>query len=101
MSYSKLVNIKVYNRTKEIAVINNPVNTNTIKLQINESKTGFYNVMVLNNAGQAITSSTIRYQGGSATVSIESSQNLISGIYQLQITSPENKLTSLKVIVQK
>ena len=101
VSYSKLVNIKVYNRTKEIAVINNPVNTNTIKLQINESKTGLYNVMVLNNAGQAITSSTIRYQGGSATVSIESSQNLISGIYQLQITSPENKLTSLKVIVQK
>ena len=101
VSYSKLVNVKVYNRLKAIAVINNPVNTNTIKLQINDSKAGLYNVRLLNNAGQAITASTVSYVGGSATVSIESSQNLLSGSYQLQISSPDNKSTSLKVIVQK
>lgn len=101
VAYSKPVNIKVYNRTKAIAVINNPVNTNTIKLQLNDSKKGRYNIRLLNNDGQTITTSTIRYQGGSATVSVESSQDLISGSYQLQLISPENKSTSLKVIVQK
>ena len=101
VAYSKLVNVKVFNRTKSIVVINNPVTTNTIKLQINDSKTGFYKIRLLNNAGQAITASTVSYLVGSAMVSIESSQNLLSGSYQLQITSPENKLTAVKVIVQK
>lgn len=101
VAYSKLVNIKVLNRTTGIFVINNPVTDNTIRLQINDSRKGLYNVRLLNNAGQFITAKTINYLGGSSTVSVESSQNLLSGSYQLQIISPENKLAGLKVIVQK
>ena len=101
VAYSKLVNVKVPNRTTGIFVINNPITDNTIKLQINDSKKGLYNVKLLNNAGQYITAKTINYLGGSNTVSIESSQNLLSGNYQLQVTGPQNKLAAIKVIVQK
>jgi len=55
----------------------------------------------LNNAGQFITAKTINYLGGSSTVSVESSQNLLSGSYQLQITGSQNKSAAIKVIVQK
>ena len=48
-----------------------------------------------------ITAKIINYLGGSNTVSIESSQNLLSGNYQLQVTGPQNKLAAIKVIVQK
>jgi len=101
VAYSKLVNIKVLNRTTGIFVINNPVTDNTIRLQINDSKKGLYNVRLLNNAGQFITAKTINYLGGSSTVSVESSQNLLSGSYQLQITGSQNKSAAIKVIVQK
>ncbi len=101
VAYSKLVNIKVFNRTLGIIVINNPVTDNTIKLQINDSKKGVYNVRLLNAAGQFITAKTINYLGGSSTVSIESSQNLLSGNYHLQVDGPQNKLAAIKVIVQK
>lgn len=101
IAYSKLVNIKVLIRTTGFFVINNPVTTNTIGLQINDNKKGLYYLRLLNNAGQLITAKTISYFGGSSKVSIESSQNLLSGSYQLQVTNPINKLADIKVIVQK
>ena len=82
-------------------VFPNPVISNTVRLQLNETLTGTYNIRLLTTAGELIAGKVIYYTGEKAIYEIEPSRNILNGSYRLQIIRPDRKITILNVIVQK
>lgn len=94
-------NAEIINDRETLSVFPNPVFSNSIRLKMNETTTGFYTVRLFNKAGEILANKVIHYSGGKSIQTIEASRNLLNGSYQLQVISPDNKSTTLSVIVQK
>ena len=86
---------------REFAVFPNPVSSNIIRLQMNETVTGVYKASLFNTAGERIAGKTLYYPGGKSIQTFEAPANLLNGSYRLQIMGPNGRLTTLNVIVQK
>lgn len=97
--YSNIVKIKLNRGTPAMYVFPNPVTENTIHLQMNGMAKGAYGVSLLNNLGQAVHNNFINHIGGTATESIAVGSKLSKGVYQLKITAPDTKITTIKVVV--
>ena len=100
LGYSNTVKVKLNRSTPAMYVFPNPVTENTIHLQMNGLVKGEYRVSLLNNLGQLVHSNLVNHVGGTATETIKVNNQLSKGAYQLRITSPDKKITTLKVIVQ-
>jgi hypothetical protein len=91
--YSEVVNVK-YGKGKSDIVINpNPVTGNLFSLQFVNQPKGKYAVQLINSLGQELYRSEFNHAGGSATQIIQLNNKVAKGIYQLQITSGEAKIT--------
>ncbi len=85
-TYSHAIKVNITNRSlNAITIMPNPVNGNTIALQVNLPK-GNYFIGVTNKLGQLILSKNIQHAGGSTTEKMEFSKALVGGIYQLRIS---------------
>ena len=62
---------------------------------------GVYAANLYGSNGQLINSEIISHAGGTATKTIRPAAALNSGTYQLEITSPDNKVTVIKIMVNK
>ncbi len=100
IGYSNIVKVTINKSTPAIYVFPNPVTQNTIHLQMNSMPKGVYAVRLINNLGQVIGTNWIGHLEGTATESIQPNNKLLSGIYQLEVTAPDKKITMIKVIVQ-
>jgi len=99
-SYSRIVKVTLGKISGGFVVYPNPVTDNVISLQISNVAKGIYNTRLLNDAGQLISKNNLTYVGGNSNQSIVTNSNLISGVYQLQITGPDKKTTTIKVLVK-
>ncbi|MBC7625822.1 T9SS type A sorting domain-containing protein, partial [Ferruginibacter sp.] len=100
VGYSNVVKVKLNKSTPAMYVFPNPVTENILHLQMNSMPKGVYGTRLINNLGQVLGTSYIDHLAGTGTETIEPNTRLLSGIYQLEITAPDKKTTSIKVIVK-
>ncbi len=74
----------------EMHIFPNPVVNNTIHLEIAGQPAGTYAVSLLNAYGQTVYQEKINHPGGDFIKTIRPNQNLVKGVYQLQVTTPAN-----------
>ena len=99
-AYSDIVKVKINKSTPAIYVFPNPVIENNIQLQMNNIPQGVYYIRLINSRGQEIINKFINHAPGTSTEQIKPGIKLLPGIYQLQLTAPDKKITVLKVIAE-
>lgn len=87
----------VNNASPSIIVYPNPVTNGNIKLQFTNMPQGDYQVRILNNLGQLISAKQITHTQGSGTETIQL-KGISKGVYQVEITKPDNTKIIQKVI---
>ena len=100
IGYSNVVKVKINRSTPAMYVFPNPVTENIIHLQMNSMPKGVYAVRLTNTLGQVIGTNPIGHLEGTATETIQPNNKLLTGIYQLEITTPNKKTSIIKVIVK-
>jgi hypothetical protein len=98
MEYSKVVKVLIGTIKQAITVYPNPVIDGIIHLQFMNQLSGTYEVRLLNNEGQIISSKQIQHTEGSSTETLLTDKD-IHGIYHLEITQPDNKQISIKILL--
>jgi hypothetical protein len=96
--YTEVVKVYTGTYTQEITVYPNPVTNNTINLQLVNQPAGNYKVKLLNNMGQQVLEKDIEHVEGSSTELIPVKESIAKGIYQLQVSKPDNSIITNKLI---
>jgi hypothetical protein len=97
--YSNTVLVKMGKQYSGIRIYPNPV-TDVIGAEFKNMAAGIYSVRLLNGLGQTVLSKTVNHAPGTSMETIKPDYKLLSGIYQLEVTSPEKETTMVKVIVK-
>jgi len=97
--YSQVVNVKMGKGNAGITVYPNPVNGSSIGLQFTNQPTGKYGISLYNHLGQQVYRSEFNHIGGSASQTLQLSNKLAAGIYQLSVTNGATTNTQ-KVVVE-
>jgi hypothetical protein len=96
--YSQVVNVKLGTGNGGISIYPNPVKGNNMSLQFINQPKGKYAIQLFNNLGQEVYRSEFNHIGGSSTQTVQLNNQVSKGIYQLQVTNGDNKVTQ-KVII--
>jgi subtilisin-like proprotein convertase family protein len=83
-----------------IRIYPNPVTDGIIGAEFKNMAAGIYTIRLLNSQGQTILNKTVNHAPGTSMEYIQPLYKMLSGIYQLEITSPEKEINQLKVIVK-
>lgn len=90
-TYSKLINITLAPndalKVKSIHVAGNAIQSNNIRLQLNNIDKGVYKIELYNMAGQLVKKLSIDFQGGSAVENILIGNNLARGKYRIGLSN--------------
>jgi Secretion system C-terminal sorting domain len=97
--YTQVINVKIGTGKNIFTVAPNPVQGNTINLQLQGVDKGLLVLTMYNNGGQQVFSKFINHAGGSATQTINIG-NIAKGIYQLHITGASSSRTVKTVLIQ-
>ncbi|MEN9568990.1 MAG: hypothetical protein RL172_221, partial [Bacteroidota bacterium] len=98
-AYSRIVNVGIAAAKPGFKVFPNPVADGMIGLQMKNMPAGVYTIRILNIDGKQLSKDLIKHTGGSSTQTITSASKLISGTYQLEITGPDSKVNTLRILV--
>jgi hypothetical protein len=98
-AYSQTVKVTIAGKTGSFTIFPNPVKDGMIGLQMKDVVAGQYNIRLVNQLGQVVDKRILNHSGGNATQSVQLPQNPGDGVYQLEIISPDNKTTVLKMLV--
>lgn len=101
VGYSETVKIKIVKSSPALYVFPNPVTDSYIQLQLNDRTAGLYDLRLINNLGQVLVSKKIKHTGGTATHRIETGNTLTNGLYDLEVTEPNKKISIIKVMINK
>jgi Secretion system C-terminal sorting domain len=96
--YSEILKVDIEKSFSLMKVFPNPVVNKTINLQFVNQAAGQYEIKLLSSFGQLLFTKQVQHPGGSSTITIEPSQNIPNGIYQLQITQSGGTKTSISVV---
>jgi subtilisin-like proprotein convertase family protein len=83
-----------------IRIYPNPVTDGIIGAEFKNVAAGIYTIRLLNSQGQTILNKSVNHAPGTSMEYIQPLYKMLSGIYQLEITSPEKEINQLKVIVK-
>ena len=101
VKYSAIVKVTINSsKTSSIKIYPNPVNNNIINLQLTNQPKGNYLLKLTNNIGQTIYSTNMQSNSINSTLSINIPGKLTSGVYNLEVNTPDNKTSTQKVIVE-
>lgn len=99
--YSAIVRVQAKGNNKgSMQVYPNPVQDQIIHLQMNNQATGNYQFRVVSQQGQVIVSKQMQNSSSNSTIDISLPSTTASGIYQLEITSPNQEQTSKTVYIR-
>lgn len=98
--YSSTVKVKMDTPgTSSISIFPNPVENNTLHLQLTNCATGKYKLKLLGESGQLVHESNIENRGSNGSFSITPVKRLPAATYLLQVVDESNKTVTLKVTV--
>ncbi len=98
-TYSSVIKVNLSSGATMLTIYPNPVEGNTIILQMNNLRKGSYTITLTNKLGQQVMNKVIEHAGGSSTQSIESPKALSAGVYQLRLTG--DAINILKGVIKK
>ncbi|MEO6228754.1 MAG: hypothetical protein ABIP10_01440 [Ferruginibacter sp.] len=99
-AYSKTVVVNMDEIKTGMTVYPNPVTNGVIDLQLKNMVPGQYNIRLINVIGQVLLTSQVNHTGGNADKKISLSKEIVNGMYNLEITAPDNSKTIIPVICQ-
>jgi hypothetical protein len=92
--------ITIINKKAGMFVFPNPVEDGHIQLRMNEVEKGRYTFKLMSIGGQILYSISIDYDGGSSTVVLHPSENLLAGNYRLEVVINNKKINNIAVMVK-
>jgi hypothetical protein len=98
--YSKVVVVKLGKTRGGISIYPNPVTGNTIGVAMTEMKQGVYEVRLINTAGQVLMTKRVTHASGNSMETFTPDSKLSAGIYNLEVTAQDKRISTTKVIVQ-
>jgi hypothetical protein len=96
--YSTVVKVFMGKGKGSISIYPNPVINGTINLQLTNQPAGVYGIRLFNKMGQVMISKQINHTEGSSTETIRLDKSSVRGIYQLEITKPDENKINMNVI---
>jgi len=97
LSFSPIMTIITPNALPSISVAPNPIAGSLLRLHFNNEQPGDYFARLVNSSGQTIFSVRINFKGGTGVETI-SKTGVATGVYQLQIITPDRGKKIIKVI---
>lgn len=98
--YSRVVVVKLGKAGSGISIYPNPVSGNSIGMAMTNMAQGIYQLRLINTIGQTVMTKRICHSTGNSMETFTSDSQLSTGIYQLEVTAPDKRISSIKVIVQ-
>ena len=98
--YSQVIKVALGNTKTTIIAYPNPLQNNSINLQLNNIKTGIYEVRLINGSGQVVYTNELNITSSNTTEAVIVQQLLAKGMYQLEVKGPGDSLMQQQVIVQ-
>jgi hypothetical protein len=90
--YSNEVNVTVAGKQGSISIFPNPITSRVVNLRLRNLNKNTYTITILNNSGQRIYTSSIKYDGTQENFKLTPFGLIRKGIYRLQI-SDNNEVT--------
>ncbi|HMC99032.1 MAG TPA: T9SS type A sorting domain-containing protein [Ferruginibacter sp.] len=99
ISYSVIVKVRIDAAPEKITVSPNPIVGDDINVTLENIPVGNYSARIINMAGAVIATKYFNHSGGMQVYTIHIA-GLPSGIYTLELTQPDNKKLSHKIVKQ-
>ena len=98
-TYSQIMKVQpVISLNSDISVYPNPLQNGTINLQFVNQASGSYTVRVIDQLGQPVIIKQIMHSEGTSTETIQLQKSVAHGVYQVEITRPDDDKKMIKVI---
>lgn len=98
---SSVVRVNIEQSGRGVQVYPTVVTNRTVNISLSNMQAGEYDVLLLNNSGQALVRSRLVYAGGSSAQSINlGNSNLPAGIYQLVVRNESDYQESFRLLIQ-
>jgi hypothetical protein len=98
--YSRVVVVKLGKAGAGLSIYPNPVTGNTIGLAMTDMARGIYQIRLINTAGQTFMTKKLTHATGNSMETLTPDSKMSAGIYHLEITAPDKRISTIKVIVQ-
>jgi hypothetical protein len=100
--YSRIVKVNIASDItgNRIIVFPNPIEGNTINLQMSDPAKGIYLFRLLSSNGQTVYSERVQINSNLQNISLNIKHSLSAGVYQLEIKRPDQTTIIKKIIVQ-
>ncbi len=100
LEFSRIVKVKMNHVARCINVYPNPVTNGIIGMEFKNMEAGVYQAKLVNHIGQTIFNKIINHARGISFENIQPRYKLVSGIYQLEVTTPEKKIIMINLIIK-
>jgi len=98
-TYTPIVNVIFGSVAPAVTVSPNPVEGSLMNLQFENQIKGSYHVRLISNSGQVVYSRMLVHHGGSAAQTLTLPLQVSKGIYQVEVTAPDNSSKTQVVII--
>ena len=98
--FTRVVIVKTGKGTPAISVYPNPVTDGVIGVEFKNMQQGKYDLRLINSLGQVITIKRITHVAGTSMETMTPEGKMTTGTYQLEITAPDNNVSTIGVIVR-
>lgn len=96
--YSIIVRVSPKDAVADIVIYPNPVTGGLLSLQATQLVKGDYTISIFNAGGQQVHQQRFSHNGGFVTQSVQLPATINAGMYSLQVSSSEMKLTKAFII---
>ncbi|MEQ1676691.1 MAG: T9SS type A sorting domain-containing protein [Chitinophagaceae bacterium] len=96
--YSAIVKVNIKDGAADLVLYPNPVTGGQLSMQVTSLPKGTYALRIFNAGGQQVQSQVIIHNGGAAAQVIQLPQAAKSGLYSLQLSSGDMKLTKTFIV---
>lgn len=98
LRYSDTMKVSIRKGKENMSIFPNPAIAGNLNLRMINQPAGIYDISLVSSYGQRMMLTSIQYAGGSSNEYIKTPQNIIRGIYQLEIKSPGGEKKVISVV---
>lgn len=99
IKYSSIVKVTIAKGNPAITVYPNPVINSVISVQFTDMPKAVYQLRLINNMGQVVTTQQVNHNGGSSKHTIGLDRSTANGTYRLEILKPDKTIITTILLV--
>jgi hypothetical protein len=100
VTYSSIAKAIINTTAGSITVFPNPVKDGIVNLKFTAQQKGKYHLRLINSFGQTIITTHFDHTGSTGMLTILLPKDAAKGLYDLEITKPDNTKNILAVVIQ-